>query len=382
MKKLSFFLGAVAILAASCSNDEVIDVLQPQGIGFSTFVDNSTRGADVTSSTLKDFAVWGVTWSPTVKVKPSSLFLGTKVYLNSNVWTYAPLKFWSEGDNYRFSALAPYIDDAAMLNVTQDLNDIVDINAVKGGISIEFDNSKAAANKDLCYAFNTVEKAKANQEAVNLIFSHMLSRVKFTFKNGFPSMLSAIQITALKFEKATPKAKINKVNEETLWTDISNNTTFNIDFTMQPRAEILTEEKDYMLGGSGSTSGSKAAANQQESDHFYVFPLTEKKEYEVTFTVTLYNYDPTPGTPSFAFVKSYDHRVKLPIDQFQPNFSYNFIAEINQDNIDPEGKLNPIEFNPSVSDWTEFGVGENTEHDITPQPGTGGETGGDTPTNP
>jgi len=380
MKKLSFLLGAVALLTASCSNDEVVEVAQPQqGIGFSTFVDRSTRALekdDLSGSTLNDFAVWGVTWNPDARVLPSSQFFGTKVTKNGSAWEYAPLRFWADGENYRFSALAPYIDRGAgsCLEVTQNVEEITSFADVKGGLAITFDNGMADADIDLCYAFKKLEKVTANQAPVELVFSHMLSRVKFTFKNGFPSMLSAIKITDLQIEDATPKAKIDKVADEQLWTDASNATTFVIPFTMQPREGVLSEEKDYILGGgtaSGGGDGGRAAQNQQESDHHYIFPLNEGKAYTVTFTVTLYNYDPTTGTPMFAAVNSHNHRVTLPAIEYINNYSYNFVAEIDENNIDPEAPLSPIVFNPSVAPWDDF-----TDHtaDVPVGTGTGGET--------
>lgn len=384
MKKLSFLLGAVALLAASCSNDEVIEVTQPQGINFGTFVNNSTRGNDIyqnaTTSTLNDFRVWAVTWSPTQKVVPSSLFFGTKVYKDAaKGWTYAPLKFWTKGDNYRFTALAPYIpelkgaegveDKNAILEIVQSTAEISDINDVKGGLTITFDNKKAGANIDLCYAFKTIENAAVHQDPVPLDFSHMLSRVKFTFKNGFPSMLTAIKITDLKISDATTKAIINKVDGEMTWTSTADASVFEIPFTMQARSGVIGEEKDYILGGQSTTSSAdaKSIPNQQDSDHFYIFPLNEAKEYTVKFRVYRYNYDPTSGTPLFAEVAYHDHSVTLPAIQYQPNYSYNFVCELNSDNIDPEGKLYPIEFNPTISEgWQNF-----TDQDVTIPVGSG-----------
>jgi len=401
MKKLSFLLGAVALLAASCSNDEVIEVTQPKGINFDTFVNNSTRGNDIyqdaTTSTLKDFRVWGVTWSPTQKVVPSSLFLGTKVYKDDTKgWTYAPLKFWNEGDNYRFSALAPYIpefkgaegveDKDAILEVVQSTAEINDIKDVKGGITVTFDNKKAGADIDLCYAFKTLEKVAANQDPVELDFSHMLSRVKFTFKNGFPTMLTAIKITGLKISDATTKATIDKLNAATEWIATADASTFEIPFTMQSRSGVVSVEKDYILGGTDETSstdlGTKSVPNIQESDHFYIFPLNKAVAYTVKFRVYRYNYDPTPGTPSFAEVAYHDHLVTLPLIKYQANYSYNFVCELNSDNIDPHGKLYPIEFKPSIeTGWQDF-HDETVTIPVGPGTSTGGETGGDTPANP
>lgn len=365
MKKLSILLGVAALLMTACSNDEVIDTSRSPAIGFDTFVDNSTRALesdDLSGTTLTNFAVWGVSWHPGNNAVPSSQFFGTKVEKREGAWVYEPLRFWAEGDSYRFSAIAPYIDrgDGSSISVVQNTDEISDFDAVKGGITVTFDNSIAQANTDLCYAWNKLQSASASQSPVSLVFSHMLSRVKFTFINGFPSMLQAIKITDIKIQDATSKATIDKVNGDELWTDVSNATTFVIPFAMQPRQGVLGDEKDYILGGQSTPEqepeGGRLAHNRQESDHHYIFPLNGEKAYRVTFSVQLFTYNVGPdGAQTFAEGDIYSHDVTLPSIEYKNNFSYNFIATIDQNNVNPESPLNPIVFNPSVSEWSDFG---------------------------
>jgi len=91
MKKL-FFLGlAAAAVLTSCSNDETVEIAQPNTIGFSnTFVNNGTRSIvdpSFTTTTLKSFAVYGFTQN-------GQIFNGTEVTNGDKGWTYTPLQYW------------------------------------------------------------------------------------------------------------------------------------------------------------------------------------------------------------------------------------------------------------------------------------------------
>jgi len=367
MKKLSFLLGAAAFLTAACSTDEVVDVAQTQGIGFNTFVNNSTRATDLTNDQLKTtgFSVYGVTLADN-KAVPSTVFNNQEVKWDegAGAFTYAPLRYWAAGNNYRFSAIAPYgiiVDEKRAnncLEVNQSIENITDFDAVKGGLTLTFDNQKAAADVDLCYAFNTVKNALANQPAVKLDFKHMLSRVMFTFKNTFPSNLSTIKITDLKITDATSKATINKVNGEELWTVADDSTPFEIPFTQGLSTGDITDKT--MIPGGGQT---------QPTNHHYLIPLKGAMTYNISFKITLYNY----GDGQFHEMETYTHNVTLPATEYKNNYSYNFIAEIDYSNINPDGQLYPIKFTPTVTKWEDFKDSDN----IVPKKedtGTGSET--------
>ena len=63
MKKNLFLIGfaAIGMLFASCSNDETVEVKKnTNAIQFKSFVNNSTRATDLTTTNLVDFQVWGI----------------------------------------------------------------------------------------------------------------------------------------------------------------------------------------------------------------------------------------------------------------------------------------------------------------------------------
>jgi len=349
MKKLHFLLGAAALTLAACSNDDVVDLAKNQEIGFSPFVDKSTRATDaedLNTTNLQNtgFAVWGATWDDDKQAEGvTTIFKHQQVTYNAtDGWTYAPLQYWIAGNEYRFSALAPYsaTTNPNIMTVAQKL-DYVSFDDAKGGIDITFDNKEAAANIDLCFAKAKLQNVAANQTPVQLTFSHLLSRVKFTFVNTFPSPKSVIQISNINIEDATAKATLNTFAGEEYWTEVTGVDPFIVNFAMIP----LDDSNPHLIPGGTNTS----QVHQQDSQHQYFLPLGTEKAYTVNFNVELFTYD--EDTKTYNSMGKWDHKVTLPSIKFAPNASYNFIAKIDNTNINPEQQLFPIKFTASVTDW-------------------------------
>lgn len=346
MKKSFLLLSGVAMMMTACSSDDVIEQAPTKVIGFDTFVNNSTRATanqDVSNSTLEDFLVWGVTYNGSEA--PSAIFQAQPVNKNTTTtvaWEYSPLRYWVAGNNYRFSAIAPAsacTTTPAPLTVTQNTDAITDLTASTGGIALSFDNSQANAAVDLCFATNYVVNAAADQSAVTMQFSHLLSRVKFTFTNSFSSDNSLIKVKDIKITDATAKASIDKHAGATAWTASTDAPgTFEINFT-----RIVPSAIANGIAPNGS----------METEHQYIFPLTSAAIYHVSFTVELINYDQKSET--YTTMATYKHlKVALPEITYACNFSYNFVADINPNTIDPENTLNPIQFTPEVTPWGKF----------------------------
>lgn len=167
-------MAAMGLALTACNNDETVDVAKGNAIGFNSFVNKSTRGAadDVTLKNLGSFELYG--WR------------GEDVLFNKQVVnvaedgtsTYSPLKYWEAGKTYNFEAIAPKAGEKG-----------VEFVAAKTGGTITFTNN---ATTDLLYV-KAEEKTMgaeiaAAPAAVELNFAHQLARVKFTFKNTFPTV--------------------------------------------------------------------------------------------------------------------------------------------------------------------------------------------------
>ena len=179
MKKTLFTILAVAALAA-CAKEEVVTVNQ-EAIAFdNTFVDNATKAIDpsITTLTLDGFTVYGTTQgnetgAPIVNIYSAVPVSGSVTSVDQNGkatagnWTYADqfTQYWIADNTYNF---------AAVKNGTVG----TDSNGMPASLAYD-----AATQTDLLYAEATATGKASGNEAVAFTFSHLLSKVKFSFQN-------------------------------------------------------------------------------------------------------------------------------------------------------------------------------------------------------
>lgn len=310
MKKLFIMgLAAMGLALTACNSDETVEMAKGKAIGFSSFVDKSTRATDVTLANLDNMEVYG--WRG-----DNQIFNAQKVTVDPNgVGTYSPLQYWEANYTYNFEAIAPKAGEKG-----------VQFAAAKTGGTIKFDNN---AQTDLIYAKAKETTTLANITTtapgkVNFTFKHQLARVKFTFKNTFP---------------ANAAAKIS-VKNVTITNAYKNG-------TITPATDAKWNAKDNTLNVSFANPAENAptdlVANTGvgETDHMYLIPTDKKESYEVTFTVTL---------DQNGVKTDYNHTVTIETTQ-SIGKSYNYIAEIGASNINPDSQLYPIEFTATVDPW-------------------------------
>ncbi len=311
MKKLFIMgLAAMGLALTACNSDETVEVAKGNAIGFSSFVDKSTRATDVTLANLDSMEVYG--WRG-----DNQIFNAQKVTVDqSGVGTYSPLQYWEANYTYNFEAIAPKNGEKG---VTFAAN-------VNGG-TITFVND---AKTDLLYSkatqVKTAEKLTATPNKVNFTFQHQLARVKFTFKNTFPENAAAkISVKDVKITNAykngtiiTPAATGAKWN--------ATNKNFEVSF-----ANSTTKAPNDLAASKGVG----------ETDSMYLIPTAKEESYIVTFTVTLDQNGVTTD---------YNHTVEIKTTQLRGK-SYNYVAEIGASNINPDSQLYPIEFTATVTPW-------------------------------
>ena len=309
MKKLFIMgLAAMGLALTACNSDETVEMAKGKAIGFSSFVDKSTRATDVTLANLKSMEVYG--WRGDDKI-----FNAQQVTVAPNGdGTYSPLKYWEANYTYNFEAIAPKSGEKD-----------VQFAAAKTGGTITFAND---AQTDLIYAKATETKMPANITAapdkVNFTFQHQLARVKFTFKNTFPAdAVAKITVKNVKITNAYKNGSITPAATDAKWTATDN--TLNVSFA-NPAVNAPT---DLVATGVG------------ETDHMYLIPTAKVESYEVTFTVTLDQNGVTTD---------YNHTVTIKTTQ-SIGKSYNYVAEIGASNINPDSQLYPIEFKATVDSW-------------------------------
>lgn len=315
MKKNLFLIGlaAIGMLFASCSNDETVEVAKNQnGIQFKSFVNNSTRATDLTTANLTDFQVWGIMKKDNQIGKP---FVGTQVTKAGGAWSYGVPVYWEKGYQYSFVAVAP----AGVFEMVKAPADYLDYGRVK------FDNGRG--DTDLLWATN--DKGLVTWEgdvcpaAVDLTFNHMLSRVRFNFVNAMDdgSLLTVKDVTITNACTVGTVALIDD-NAGLAWAAIGN-------------AALLFDD-------AAETGFAQNAACT--TGHKYMIPTT--KAYNVTFKVERAHN---------GVVDTYEHSVNLTEMEMESGKSYQFKAEFTAQNINPDGALCPIVFEPTVNEWDAWG---------------------------
>lgn len=329
MKKI-FLMGlATAAMLASCSQDETVEMAQnTRAISFSNaFVDNATRSVvdpSFTVGTLGNFAVYGFTQN-------GQIFDGVPVSSadNGNTWTYNPIQYWVEGNQYAFAAIAP-----ASVSVS---GEALTGSSDKVGMTVSFTNN---GKTDLLYAaadpVNADESFMASPQPVGLTFKHQLSKVKFSFKNNVSGAYN-IKVTDVKITDANSTGTLT-VNDaaDNAWSNVTGN------------------DLELSFGAAGTTNESTADAiafgsEVETYNEQLMIPTASTESYTVTFTVELLSGTVSMGT--------YNHTATIKGVELKLGYCYDFAAELNAENIvvdpdDPDAELQPIEFEvDEISPW-------------------------------
>ena len=338
MKKLLISALALASLVA-CSKEELVVEQTPGAIGFDQmFVGKATRAAEdpsITKATLGAFDAWGF------MEQGSGLVFDQQRVTSSdegNTWTYAPLQYWLPNHMYYFSAVAP-VDDSNIIVEKAAGNDLYN-----GLGTIKFTN--ANGKTDLLYAATTVDTegwiAGEAKEKVSFSFSHLLSKVKFSFKNGFLADNYSIVVKDIKMT-VPGDGEINVAVEN--WWD-------NDDWKLGTTSTIL--EFGHMNAGARIGSGLNAESDYER----LTIPADASHEYEVSFFVELYSGD----------VLAYSNALKTTVKGAALNmgYAYNFVATLDHTNI-AGTELKPIEFEVvEVKKWEEGNIydGESIDTEV------------------
>ena len=300
MKKL--FVAVLAIAAAvACNTAEVVDLPQGPAIQFeNAFVQNATR-VGTTTNTLEAFDVWAY-----IENKGGIVLVDEDVTKGNGQWGYANLQYWAPGHNYYFTALAP------MNSANWDYNQAADV--------VTFTN--VDGTEDLLYAYKKVNTdgltLGGSMEAVKLNFAHLLSKVNFTFTNGFATDNVSVAIKGVTMT-AVKNAEVKIVEGTATW---SNNVDADLTLAFGDVANL-------------------ASAASAKSAELLTIPTKSDYTYGIKFYVDVY----------FGTVKAIDnHEFNSTLTgvEFAQGKAYNLAATINAENL----KMPVIEFDVNeVAEW-------------------------------
>lgn len=335
MKKI-FLIGlTAAAMMASCSNDETVEMAQQKAISFSNaFVNNGTRSVDdpsFTTSTLKDFAVYGFT-------QKGQIFNGEKVSgTTSTGWSYDNVQYWVPGNTYTFGAIAPH----RAANVS-------DVKLPEGATKVEmkvaFTNTDAD-QVDLLHAAPTQIAGTAvtptYTEPVSMTFNHQLSKVKFSFVNAVGEGYT-VKVKDVKIKDAYKDGTLTVAATENTW---GGQTSKNLELNFG----------NVVDNASGTNAAFIANTKTLESYNEKLMIPMGTDTYTVSFTAEMYKGTVLLGT--------YPHTVQIKNVEFKLGYCYNFKASLTHENITGEGELKPIEFKlAGINDWND--VDNNQGFDV------------------
>lgn len=339
MKKILIAALALAAVAA-CNKSEVVEQNPANAIAFdNAFVDNSTKSVSDPSYTkdnmFNDFKVCGF-------VEGAKLFTDSweTVSKSGTAWTYSNTQYWIAGAKYNFAAVAPVT--GANWNATSC--EVAD-NAINTTLS--FTNN---GTQDVLYAEHEQYQGKVSgNETIDFTFRHILSKVKFSFENGYNASNATIKVKDIKINNAYRTASVDLTSSTSTWKNHETSTLV-LEFGMATDNEATTDanenvETAYAFG-----------STYESQKEFFLIPgavptqtindTTTEKEvagYNVTFTVEL--------LVSNSVVATYNHTAYV---DFTPaaGTSYDIKAVINAENIDPENEQELIEFTVNtLPDW-------------------------------
>lgn len=328
MKKLLF--GVFAVLAMiACNRDEVVDVQQSSFITFGdSFVEVKTRAAadpSTTTASISAFDVWGFIGQPS-----GTVFNKERVTKGENGWSYQNLQYWTPEDKFYFHAVSP-VDDSNIVVDTKEMN-------TEGLGNIAFTNVNGTT--DLLYATLPIETGNVfpyYDDEVTLKFMHLLSKIKFTFKNGFTNENTSLVVKNIKIVNAPAKGNID-VNKSRL------------DFVWN-----LTQGEFTELAFGDVNGGNPMPLYSAEKVENGVFdpecaverltiPADNTRAYTIEFDLALY-YGDQLGMESHK-------EICLEDQAFEIGKNYNLVATINAENFADEA-LKAIEFDVVVENWVE-----------------------------
>lgn len=319
MKKSLFVLGVAVAALASCTQNEVVDIAESNVIKFdNAFVGNATKATapEVTTETIKEMYVYAQ--NTTDGGTPSGyVFQNTKVYDDgTGTWVYDELVPWDNTTNtyYKFAAYAGK-------NLTDVTN--VSFDWASGLLSFKDITIDGTADNQYDLVANSTPVVNSNSSERGLVeftFSHLLSMVKFTLKNGFDAS-TPIAISEFKFYGMKKTGDCSYNTSAWVWSNWA---------------------EDVALGGTNFVGdGGDATTTAALENSWVVIPQTiADKTPVVQFKATV---DGTEKT----------FTAKIPAITWQPGYRYNYIFTITAEDMDLQNKY--ITFGePTVDKWEDY----------------------------
>ncbi len=311
---------------ASCTNEKVVDMPQSQMIKFGTFVNNNTRAVvEISKNNLTHFSVFGSHSSNTENW--SNDFTNVNVTGSASEerqnWTPEETAYWQMNNAYEFAAYS---------NGNEALNSGVTFDPSTK--TLTFSNYEVTG-KDLLVAMASKESKTSVEEygTVDFSFYHMLSQVKFTFKNT-DSRDYTMKISELKFSAKKSQASGTYSSTGCEWQDGTEG-----EYKILDLADIADGEID----------------KGHETESILVLPQNTDN-LQISFKATCTDKQGNKIAEG-DFSASLDVDDQAGSSDWKPGYRYNYTAEINASIIDPELEKKEIKFTvQEVDGWKDSNI--------------------------
>ena len=258
---------------------------------------------------------------------------GTTVTKNSNDWTYSETQYWINGATYNFAAVAPKTNGGW---VVKD-----GTTTLKNEVTLTVTNTNGT--NDVLYAHSGSIEGKANNnEKVAFTFNHIMSKVKFSFKNSYNASNTVIRVREIKITDAYKTGEV-KLSSSTATSDQTESTSIATWTTLSGDKNVVLEFGNASQTAANNTTTNIAINSEMESFNERLL-IPGQGTYNVSFIVDIVVDD--------TVVKTYNNHTATISHNFSAGMSYDILAEITHENIDPDNKQEPIEFTvTAINQW-------------------------------
>lgn len=315
MKKL--FIAALALASVACTKSEVLETAPQKAISFGNpFVENATKAIDpsLTATTLESFKVYGTLTNS--DNQQTRIFDGTTVYKSTatdrtigKTWFYedAAVQYWIPGNKYNFAALA----NATVKSYSNELPATV--------------SYTADGTSDLLYAKSAVD-IKTGDDGFNsdveFTFNHLLSKVKFTFVNGYPADSKlVVEVSNVNITNAYTSGVCTLTGEAPTWGTFGTAGKM-IEFGNIVQNGTGDSEVVYSMPATGALSGTDWTTKEGFSSNYERLLIPGQESFNITFTANVLLNN--------VVVNSYSSSTVTVQGGLQPGYSYNFVGTIGQ----------------------------------------------------
>lgn len=346
MKTKSYLFAAASatLMLASCTQNEVVEMPATRAIGFGTYVGNTSRAAaeDTDLDFLKNetkgngFYVFGSYLNTPNDINTEIVVFDGKssqshVMYKGSAWGYSPINYWLVGKQYRFVAYGP----AAASN-----NGTATFKYADNTLSVE--DFEATGNLDLVVAEgkNNVNdyilaSETATMEAVKFKFFHALSKVRFTFKNGWRNLVT------LHVSKVTLKG-VKRTGDLVTTGDLAD---ANAPFALSQWSNQAKKTEEEANNYTWADQFTSETTNESYPYEYFLMPQAlEADAIKLTFTCQVTNDQGNGPNLGAGAGKPVDVSVTIPVttnvSAWEPGKAYNYTLTIDGDLFG----LKPIQF--------------------------------------